>query len=60
MTERTRRNIDYTLGTFAIEGLRPSKEALHLYELMDEGKLTLKETIDQIKHNHGLTGEDRV
>ncbi|WP_101909477.1 antitoxin VbhA family protein [Marasmitruncus massiliensis] len=60
MTERTRRNLEYTLSTFAVEGLKPSKEAVRLYERMDEGKLSLKDAIAAIERKHGVAGEKRA
>lgn len=60
MTERTKRNIDYTLGTFAVEGLRPSKDAIRLCERMGDGKITLQEAIREIERKHGVAGDKRV
>ena len=61
MTKQTKKNIKYTLATFAVEGLKPSKDAIRLYEKLDEGKLSLKETIAAIEHKHDVgSGNKRV
>lgn len=60
MTERTKQNINYTLSTFAVEGLKPSKEAVKLYEKMDDGKLSLADTLKAIERNHGVAGDKRA
>lgn len=60
MTEKTRKNIDYTLATFAVEGLRPSEEAIKLYIKMEEGKLSLADTLAAIERKHEVGSEKRA
>lgn len=60
MTKRAKQNIEYTLSTFAVEGLKPSREAIKLYEKMSDKKLSLSETIKAIERNHGVVGEPRA
>ena len=60
MTKRVKENIDYTLSTFAVEGLRPSKEAVKLYSEMGEGKRSLADTLKAIERNHGVAGGRRA
>lgn len=60
MTKRVKKNINYTLSTFAVEGLKPSKEAVKLYGEMSEGKRSLADTLKAIERNHGVTGEKRA
>lgn len=60
MTKRVKRNIDYTLSTFAVEGLKPSKEAVKLYGEMSEGKRSLADTLRAIEHNHGVADDRRA
>lgn len=59
MTERGRKNIRYTLSTFAIEGLRPSEEAIQLYERMEDGELSLGEVLREIEGKYRAAGEKR-
>lgn len=54
MTEKARRSIDYTLATLAVEGLRPSTEALHLCKRRANGELTLDEVVEAIKRKYGV------
>lgn len=56
MTERTQKNIEYLLGTFAVEGLRPSEDALHICERMGDGEITLQEALREIERKHGVAG----
>lgn len=60
MTERVKKDINYTLSTFAVEGLKPSREAVRLYSEMSEGKRTLADTLRAIERHHGITGERRA
>jgi len=52
MTTETPKNIEYTLSTFAVEGLRPSDYAVRIYENLDEGKISLSDAIKAIKQKH--------
>lgn len=60
MTKKTKQKLDYTLATFAIEGLNPSKEAIKLYKRMDAEKISLTDTLRQIERNHGVDGGKRA
>lgn len=60
MTKKTKKNIGYTLSTFAVEGLKPSKEAVKLYVEMSDGKRSLADTLRMIEHNHGVAGGKRA
>ena len=60
MKTRTQRNIDYTLSTFAVEGLRPSGDTVKLYRRLEEGKLSLADAIKKVERKHNLTVVKRV
>ena len=60
MTTNTKKNIEYTLSTFAVEGLKPSKEAVKIYEHLDEGKISLSDAIKAIENKHNLKVDKRV
>ena len=60
MTKRVKKNVRYTLSTFAVEGLKPSKEAVKLYGEMSEGKRSLADTLKAIERNHGVAGGRRA
>ena len=52
MTKKIQKNIDYTLATFAVENLSPSKEAMELCRKNAEGKITLDNAIKLIKERY--------
>lgn len=54
MKTGTKEKINYTLSSFAVEGLKPSKDAIRLYEQMDAGRITLRETIAAIERKHSV------
>lgn len=54
MREETRKHIDYMLGSFAIEGLRPSDDAIKLYQYMEDGTLSADEVIKRIEKLYGI------
>ncbi|MEG2857729.1 MAG: hypothetical protein RR994_03830 [Clostridia bacterium] len=60
MTKQTKKNMEYTLSTFAVEGLKPSKEAVKLYGEMSEDKRSLADTLRAIERNHGVADERRA
>lgn len=60
MTKHTKKNIDYTLSTFSVEGLKPSREAIKLCEQMGDKKVSLDEAIHAIKVRHGVAGKTRA
>jgi len=60
MTTNTKKNIEYTLSTFAVEGLKPSDYAVRIYEHLDEGKISLVEAVKAIEQKHNLRVEKRV
>ena len=55
MTKRCQKQIEYTLATHAIEKLIPSKEALHLCEQMDAGKMDADSAVATILARYGLS-----
>ena len=56
MTKHAKNNIQYTLSTLAIEGLKPSREAVKLYGALSDRKLSLSETLKAIERIHGVSG----
>ena len=60
MTKHAKQTIAYTLSTFAVEGLKPSPEAVKLYEQMSDKKLSLAEALKAIERNHGVAGGSRA
>ncbi len=60
MTAKIKENIKYTLSTFEVEGLRPSKETMRLMERMESGKIELPEVLRAIEKQHGIVSDRRV
>lgn len=56
MTKHAKQNVEYTLSTFAIEGLKPSQEAIKLYGKMSDHELSLSDILKAIEVHHGITG----
>jgi hypothetical protein len=52
MTKEIQKNIDYTLSTFAIEKLKPSKVAIELCRKNAEGSISLENAIQEIKNRY--------
>lgn len=52
MTKEIQKNIDYTIATFAVEKLVPSREAIELCRKNAEGTITLDNAIDRIKNKY--------
>lgn len=52
MDKEIQKNINYTLATFAVEKLVPSKEAIELCRKNAEGEITLNNAIDEIKRKY--------
>lgn len=52
MTKEIQKNINYTLATFAVEKLVPSREAIELCRRNAEGKITLDNAINEIKRKY--------
>ena len=46
-------NIEYTLSTMAIEGLIPSQIAINYAVKVEQGKMSLEEAVEAIKHMYG-------
>ena len=60
MTTNTKKNIEYTLSTFAVEGLKPSDYAVKIFGRLDEGKISLADAIKAIEQKHELKVDKRV
>lgn len=54
MTQKSKRQVEYTLATLAIEGLTPSKEAVRYCEQISDGKISADKAVDGILCKHGL------
>ena len=54
MTRQSKKQIEYTLATHAIEKLIPSKEALHLCEQMANGATNADAAVSSILERYGL------
>lgn len=54
MTQRSKRQIEYTLATHAIERLTPSRDALRLCEKVADGKLNADAAVESVLARHGL------
>ena len=52
MNKEIQKNINYTLATFAVEKLVPSREAIELCRRNAEGKITLDNAINEIKRKY--------
>ena len=60
MTKRTKHNIEYTLSTLAVEGLKPSREAIQLCKEVSDKKISLDDAIYAIKVKYGVADEPRT
>lgn len=58
MTQKSKRNIEYTKATHAVERLIPSKNALLLCEQISDGKVSANAAVDAILRLHGLKQVD--
>ena len=56
MKRQTEKNIEYTLATFAIEKLVPSKDAIHLCRENARGRIGIDQAIRTIKDKYKITG----
>lgn len=58
MTQKSKRQLEYTISTHAIEHLTPSQEAIRLCRQMSEGKLDADSAVAALLHQYGLRGLD--
>ena len=58
MTQRSKKQIEHTLATHAIEKLIPSEEALSLCEQMASGAIKADEAVSSILEQYGLVQEE--
>ena len=56
MTKTAEENLNYTLATFAIEGLVPSEEAQRLCADCTDGKITADEAVSQLIEQYRRRG----
>lgn len=54
MTQKSKKQIEYTLATHAVERLTPSKEAIRLCELISDGKMSADRAVDTLLSQYGL------
>lgn len=54
MTQKSRKQIEYTLATYAIERLTPSKETIRLCEQICDGKLNADQAVELLLKQYGL------
>ena len=54
MKKQIKENIEYTLSTFAIEHLVPSKDAIHLCEENAKGNISVEAAIQEIKDKYRI------
>lgn len=54
MTQQSRKKIEYTLATHAIERLTPSQDALRLCEQMADGVLNADAAVSFVLERYGL------
>ena len=52
VTEQSKRQLDNTIATLAVEGLHPSPKALHLCNMMSEGNIAVDEAVKGIIEYH--------
>lgn len=57
MTPKAQKNLEYTLATHALEGLRPSDHAISLCERMAEGEITVDEAMVSIIEYYGISSQ---
>ena len=55
MTPKAQKNLEYTLATHEIEGLRPSDYAISLCERMMDDEITADEAVDAILKYHKIS-----
>lgn len=56
MTQKARKQMEYTLATNAIERLTPSQKAIRLCKQMSEGKLDADDAVASLLSQYGLLG----
>ena len=54
MTQKSKKQIEYTLSTHAIERLTPSREAIRLCEQLSDGKINAEQAVDLLLRQYGL------
>lgn len=57
MTQRSKKHLEYTLATHAIENLIPSKDAVQLCAKVSDGKLSADAAVASILKKYGLSRE---
>ena len=60
MMPKAQKNLEYTLATHALEGLRPSDHAVLLCERMAEGELTADEAVDAILKYYNINDKNKL
>lgn len=59
MTQKSKKQIEYTLATHAVERLVPSKEAIRLCGQMADGELDASAAVAELLRKYGLAAGKR-
>ena len=55
MTSKTKKQIEYTLDTMAIENLVPSDDAVSLCEQISDGRITVSSAVSALLEKYGVS-----
>lgn len=54
MTQKSKKQIEYTVATHAVERLKPSKAAVRLCEQLSDGTISVDAAVDALLRLYGL------
>lgn len=54
MTKKSKRQLEYTIATHAVERLSPSREAIRLCEQVSDGEISADSAVEALIRLHGL------
>ena len=57
MTPIAEKQVSYTLGTYAIENLSPSKDAIRFCEQISDGTLSADQAVEEMLQKYGISGD---
>lgn len=54
MTQKSQRQLEYTVSTHAVERLAPSRDAMRLCEQISDGKINADAAVEKLLQMYGL------
>lgn len=55
MTQKSKRHLEYTVSTHAVEHLIPSRDAIDLCEQVSDGKISANAAVEKLLQIYGLS-----